>query len=247
MEFEELPLDIQRDVKRREAVTRPLYEAISALDVSWEIVRGNMEELDRVLDVFEGDEWLKVREPPAEYQYHREVLRLFHNFLSASTAAVWHAERIVGRVKHLAPEVSVGYRERVSSVRNSREYRFLVRVRNYGVHSGHHISVLHHQGAKAASGDMTLIRSVRFSVDPVRAELEQQLRRGRSRKGRIQLRAELEFAAALPSDAPMRDLLLAYFDQVGTLFGWLRQALVAFSASQNAKPIEAWMGPEQSC
>ena len=101
-EFDDLPPEKQAAIEQREAVTQPIYNAVTSLDLTWEIARGNLADLERALRPWEGVSrtWRTLhRDQSAMNQgHHRLVLRRFHNFLGSAASAVWHAERIVARL-----------------------------------------------------------------------------------------------------------------------------------------------------
>ena len=243
--IEDLPAHIQDAIKRRESQTRPIHSAIEALDLTWEITGGNMAELERALQVFEGDRWKEVHDHgPATHGYHRHVLRLFHNFLAASVSTVWHAERIVGRIKNIAPELSDEFSRRIIKLQASPDFCFLDRLRDYAIHAGHHITVLVFQGVTSEQDDMILVRSVCFDVKQVRIDIEQELRRTRSKATRDDIAGLRALLAALPEQVEMRGLVQGYFAQVGDLLKWLRKALIDFNSALSARPFESWIAKD---
>ena len=103
-DFDDLPLEVQASIKRRDAVTQPLHEAIQSLDLTWEIVRGSMADLDGALRIWEGPSWRNMHnDAPGKHRYHRQLLRLFHNFLASAVSTVSHAVRIVSGLREVAP------------------------------------------------------------------------------------------------------------------------------------------------
>jgi hypothetical protein len=154
-EFNDLPPHIQAAIRRREAVTRRIHDAVDSLDLTWEIAGGNLAELDRAILAWEGDKWRTLHQNrPAKHQYHRRLLRLFPNFLSSAVSAVWHAERIAARLENVAPELSAQFDARLTRLQASEDHRLLDCLRDYAIHTGHHSTVLVLQGVQTEAGEM---------------------------------------------------------------------------------------------
>ena len=241
MEPESLPRHIQEAIKRRDAVTRPVHDSLAALDLTWEIAGGNLAELEQALRIWEGKQWVEVHQGATAHKYHRYLLRLFHNFLSSAVAAVWHAERIVGRVKHLAPDLSNDFSRRLMALRASQYYCFLDRLRDYAIHAGHHVTVLVTRGATSEAGEETLVRSVCFDLKNIHLDIESELKRARSKSKRQDVQQLRELVTTLPEHVEMRAVVEEYFAEVGSLLRWLRKALLDFNTAIYARPFECWI------
>jgi hypothetical protein len=106
MLLEDYPLPMQRAIKTRDAASQPLSAALQTLDVSWSILEGNAVELGKAMALFSNGAapltagalsiW---QNHGASHHYHRAIIRLFHNFLSAATAHLAHMGRHAGALK----------------------------------------------------------------------------------------------------------------------------------------------------
>jgi len=238
VEFEDLPPEVRLAIGLRDAVTNPLSEAIIRIDFTWDIARGNLNDMERALRPWEEGDWLSIQQDAARaHQYHRLVLRLFHNFLGSAVSAVWHAERIVSRlmrtaVKDFQPDLYVSFSKRRDSLRGSQNYRVLNCLRHYAVHTGHHLTVLVLRGVE---GRENLAASVCFDMSVVSTYLKENTR------GRSQDDQDLQrIIKALPEQPEIRQILHNYFGEVESLLRWLRQTLIDLRMAANARPLEAW-------
>jgi hypothetical protein len=238
LDFDDLPPHIQAAIKRRDAVTRPVHEAIDALDLTWEITGGNLGELDQALRTWEGDGWRNIHEDgAAQHRYHRQVLRLFHNFLSSALSAVEHAKGIVAELKGVAPDhLSDEFADRRDGLEGSAHYRLLDCLRDYAIHRGHHSTVLVLRGVQTELGDGGLAGSVCLDLKRFLGYLDIEAKRG-SKKG---IRETRRVAGALPEHPEIRGILEKYFEEVGDLLRWLRQALLDVNTAAYARPMAHW-------
>lgn len=238
MEFDQLPPHVQEAITRRQAFTSPISGAIESLDLTWEIAGGNLTQIYRAMDKWEGDGWRQIHlDGSVKHSYHRELLRLFHNFLSSALASVWHAERMVGRLKTVAPELFQQFGTRVEVFAASDAFLLLGVLRDYAIHTGHHVTVLMLQSAQA--GDV-LIPKVGFDVEILRGHVEAEvLRAARSprRRGRLEHLLALLNTLQAPE---MRQIVRDYHRDVGGLLGWLRQQLISFRQSAYSRPLKEW-------
>lgn len=240
-QFDTFPPHIQAAIRRRDAVTRRIHDALASLGLTWEIAGGNLADMDRALGTWEGDKWRTIHQDvPAKHRYHRYLLRLFHNFLSSAVSAVWHAERIVGRLKHIAPDLSAEFAHRLTRLHASENYRLLRCLRHYAVHTGHHSTVLVLQGVEAEGGEMGLAGLVCFDVKVILGYLSNEAKRAGAKR-RDELRDSYRIVSALPDHVEMRGILQRYFAEVGDLLRWLRRALIDLSTAVNARPLDSWV------
>jgi hypothetical protein len=238
MEFKDLPQHVQEAIARREAVTKPLRTAIESLDLSWEITRGNLAELDSTLKEWEGQNWRAIHnDAAARYRYHRLILRQFHNFLASAVSAIDHARPLVSRLRHVAPDLSTEYVARLEGLTDSDRYHVLKRLRDYAIHRGHHATVLVLRDRTSANEGHALEGFVSFDVVAVRSYIQGETRRGRGKRQGLRLLAGILAEQAEPN---MRDLLTGYYEEVGGLFRSLRKTLVeAWTSAQN-RPLREW-------
>ncbi len=128
----------------RDALTsNPGYkflERIKLHERSVHIFRGNYSDLVKVLSYLEdSNNFHKVwGEENREKQAfaHREVVRHFHNFLSAAQSLVEHT-RIYMNQEHTGQQIYDSYQEKVNkNFKNNPLARFVQDLRNYFLHSG---------------------------------------------------------------------------------------------------------------
>jgi hypothetical protein len=240
VDFDELPPHVQEAIRRREAFTSPIFRAIDSLGLTWEIAGGNLTEIYRSIEKWEGDGWRRIHlDGMVKHSYHRELLRVFHNFLSSAMASVWHAERMVGRLKTVAPELSEQFGSRVEVLAGSDAFLLLQLLRDYAIHTGHHVTVLTLQGGSGPTGNV-LIPKVGFDVEVLRVHLQAELlRAARSSRKRERLQQSLEILDAAPPPE-MRQVVRVYHKDVGGLLGWLRQELIALNRTASSRPLKKW-------
>ena len=241
--WEDLSPEVQRAIGRRDEIAQPIFGALSALDLSWEIAVGNMSDLDRTLRAYEGSGWRSIRgRDAASFQYHRLVLRMFHNFLSASVSTMWHADRIAGRIRRHASALSAEYAQRATVLRDSPNYCLLAWLRDYAVHSGHHVTVLTIHDGTSAAGDMVLVGSVCFDFEMIRLETGRQIMRGRRTKRHATDTARMRnILNSFPKHVEMRSLVENFYRSAGDLLKWFRVGLVDFQSAVYSKPLDHWM------
>jgi hypothetical protein len=77
MLLEDLPFPVQHTILRRDAEVRPILDAVSEIDLSWTIVRGNAGELLETTSMWSGSHsqsrslWTDAT---AKFHYHRLVV-----------------------------------------------------------------------------------------------------------------------------------------------------------------------------
>jgi hypothetical protein len=239
--FEDLPPEIQAAVKRRDAVTQPLMDGVKSIDLTWEIAGGNMAELNTALLVWEGKGWERIHQDAvATHRYHRLLLRLFHNFLSSSVSTMWHAEQLVSKLKGVAPPLEAQFRQRKNRIQASEPFRLLLCLRDYAIHTGHHLTELVLRGSEAQSGETTLVGSVCFDLKVVRGFLEAERLRARSGEKSRRIQATLDELRGRPDSIDMRELLETYYSDVGTLLRWLRSELLEATQAAHKRPLAQW-------
>jgi hypothetical protein len=218
VEFEDLPPHIREAIIRREAFTSPISSAIESLGFTWEIAGGNLAEIHRALTVWEGDGWRGMHnEGAAKHRYHRELIRLFHNFLSSAVSAVWHAKRIAGRLRNVARELSEGFKRRMAVVAASDAFLLLEQLRDYAIHTGHHLTVLVLQGASTPTGAV-MVPKVCFEVEVLRGHVQAEMPRARATRKRDELQHVLGLLDTLKTPE-MRHIVQSYHKDVGGLLG----------------------------
>ena len=218
VEWKDLPPHVQEAITRREAFTSPISTAIESLGFTWEIAGGNLAEIDRALKVWEGDGWRAIHNDAAtKHRYHRDLLRLFHNFLSSAVAAVWHAERIVGGLKTVAPELSQGFKSRIAVVAASDAFLLLRQLRDYAIHTAHHPTVLKLQDASSPTGPV-LVSKVCFEVEALRGHVEGEMTRARTTRKRDEFQRVLGLLDTLKTPE-MWHIVESYHTDVGGLLG----------------------------
>jgi hypothetical protein len=74
-----------------------------------------------------------------KHRYHLEIVRLFHNVLSATVANLEHSTRAALLFRRLAVESFRVAFERDREVRNC--LAFLIAIRDFSIHRGAHASV----------------------------------------------------------------------------------------------------------
>jgi hypothetical protein len=186
IEFELWPEALRRAVATRDAAVKPLMSTIESLDVSWTVVQGNFGELMKTIDAFAGRDSATTiavwkQSPLAKHRYHLEVVRRFHNFLSAAVAYLYHSERSLRKFKALVGETYAEWQQRHDTVRD--HLYFLEHLRDFSIHSGTHQSVLTLRFTEAGQP----FGEVGFSVQPVLADLE--AKNPRSTRDRWKLQA----------------------------------------------------------
>ena len=181
IEFDQWPVALKRAVEVRDAKVKPIMATLESLDVSWTVVQGNFSDLAQTIDMFAGGDREKTivlwrQPPPVKRNYHLGVVRVFHNFLSAAVAYIYHLDRATKRFKPVAGSLFDEWRRRQKTVRD--RLHFLEHLRDFSIHNGTHLSALTLRFNE--SGEP--FGQVGFSVPPVLADLEARNPRGNDEK-----------------------------------------------------------------
>lgn len=237
-----LPLPLQRAIAARDAALKPFHPTIQALDVSWVIVEGNLQELISTIEVFDTDDQAKAialwkHKTPVKHQYHLDIVRRFHNVLSAAVADVDHSRRAAALLRRLAPDSYLAWRARQD--RLDKRLDFLVAIRNFSLHAGTHQSVLTLRGTESG----TFIGRVGFSIGPMLAEQEARLASARTRHEKEAATAAISRLKTAGSTVEMRPLITQYYEQVKEHRSWLRQELLDVHARLSAD-LTRWASPD---
>ena len=180
---------------------------------------------------------LWTKDPPAKHEYHLEIVRRFHNVLSAAVAHLGHSRRAAALLKHLARESHLACRERQD--RLDERLAFLVAIRDFSLHAGTHTSVLTLQGTEAG----TFIGRVGFSVGPVLAEQEARLASMRTKREKESISAAISRLKATGSTVEIRPLVADYYVQMQEFRTWLRNELLTVRQRLSAD-LARWATPE---
>lgn len=241
-DFDSLPPPLQRAIVARDAGVKPFRQTIDSLDVSWTIVVGNFRELLDTIEKFDTDDQAKAvaqwkLTPPVRRQYHLEIVRRFHNVLSAVVAHMEHSRRAAALFRRLEPD---RYRECCERQdRLDEGLNFLVAIRDFSIHAGTHESVLTLQGTEAG----TLVGRVRFSIGPMLAEQEAKLASARAKREKEAATAAISRLKTAGSTVEMRPLITDYYERVKEHRSWFREALIKMH-ERLSNDLAWWASPD---
>lgn len=223
--LESLPPPLQRAVAARDRGVEPFSPAIETLDVSWEIVQGNIGELFATIGLFDTDDQGKAtalwqQDPAANHRFHLDIVRRFHNVLSAALAHVEHSRRAAALFKRLAPDSFQAYEDRQAGL--DHRLGFAVTIRDFSIHAGVHASVLTLQATDAG----TFQGRVGFDVKPILAEQERKRLAGRNRGEKEAAAIAIEHLTAAGSTIEIRALVAEFYSHILDQRQWLRAELI---------------------
>lgn len=220
-----LPLPLQRAIAARDKGVEAFSPAIETLDVSWAIVEGNISELLATLDLFDTDDHRKAtamwqRDPATTHRFHLDLVRRFHNVLSAALAHVEHSRRASSLFKRRAPEAFQTYQDRQHDL--DQRLAFATIIRDFSIHAGVHASVLTLQGTSTG----TFEGRVGFSAEPILAEQTRKLSTGRNKEEKAAATSAIGRLTAAGSTIEMRPLVAELYSSVLDQRRWLRAELI---------------------
>lgn len=241
-DFDSLPPPLQRAIVARDAGVKPFGVTIDYLDVSWTIVVGNLGELLRTVEMFDTDDQAKAialwkLDPPVKRRYHLDIVRRFHNVLSAVVAHLEHSRRASALLKRLEPDRHRECRERQD--RLNERLKLLVAIRDFSLHAGTHESVLTLQGTEAG----TFVGRVGFSIGPMLAEQEARLASARTKREKEAATAAIHRLSTAGSTVEMRPLITDYYEQVNEHRSWLRKELINVH-ERLSNDLARWASPD---
>jgi len=241
-DFDSLPLPLQRAIAARDAAVKPFHPTIESLDVSWTIVEGNLRELLSTIEMFDTNDQAKAvalwkQKPPVKHRYHLDIVRRFHNVLSAAVAHLDHSRRAAALLRRLAPDSYLACCEWQD--RLDERLDFLIAIRDFSLHAGTHASVLTLHGTEAG----TFIGRVRFSVGPMLAEQETRLASARTKREKEAATAAISRLKTAGSTVEMRPLITDYYAQVKEHRSWFRKELINVHARLSAD-LARWASPD---
>jgi hypothetical protein len=233
-----LPPALQRAIAARNAAVEPFSPTIDSLDVSWGIVSGNLRELVSTLDVFDTDDPGKAaalwhQPPPVKHRYHLEIVRRFHNLLSAAVAYLEHTRRASVLLKRFAPDTYTLYTDMQD--RLEQRLGFLIAIRDFSIHSGAHQSVL----ALRGTTEGTLVGRVGFRVQPILSEQQAKLSSARSQRAKAAAVAAISFGETVE----VRPLVADYDQQVNELRSRFRTELIRLHETLS-NDLARWTAPD---
>lgn len=181
---------------------------------SFHIFGGNFADLIRVLNFIEDPNsitkvWADDRRQDQTF-FHREVVRYFHNFLSAARSLVEHT-RIFMEDAHGGQPVHARYAQKVTEqFANDAMSRFVQDLRNYFLHKG------------VPASKMQLSLNVESCAPPVSKVL---LKTPELRKWTNWSQKGKEYLNECPEEFPLREVVEAYQMKTVDFYTWFRREL----------------------